>query len=213
MASRRGPDNSIRLVVDWSAYGVNMANVFWIQATTSGTPSQADLDAYATAFVTAYYTRFKNRISPNWLLSNVKATMFLPGGSVLESNLPASGAGTYTSGNDAPASASIIVSWLSNVYWRGGKPRTYLPGLRTTDVSTPTTLTSASTAAVDGNAGLFRTDANALTQGAITGSTLGFVSFRSGNTDRPAPLFFSFTGHKVHGRIGTQRRRLGPYQA
>ncbi len=41
--------------------------------------------------------------------------------------------------------------------------------------------------------------------------TFGFVSFNSGNAPRGTPLFFAYTGAKVHPRPGTQRRRLGKW--
>jgi hypothetical protein len=58
----------------------------------------------------------------------------------------------------------------------------------------------------------FKSDANALTTGTITGTTFGFVSFQSGNAERGTPLFFAITGCIVHPRIGSQRRRNGKWQ-
>jgi hypothetical protein len=213
MASRRGPDNSVRISINGSYWGVANANVFSAQCVVPGTPTQAQFDAWVAAFGAAYINRFKNHQSVSQLYSTAKATYFLPGGLAMESVQPLAGAGTDVSGADDPGSVCAVISWLANVYWRGGKPRTYLPGLRTADRSGAIGLSVAGAAAIDGNAGLFMADINALAPAGFTSTALGFVSFRSGLADRVPPIFFPFTGHRVHLRLGTQRRRLGHYVA
>jgi hypothetical protein len=211
MATRRGPDNTIRVAVNVTYTGVTLTNVFWMQCVAAVTPTQANVDAYTLAVGNAYKARFANRMSPNLTFASAKSTYFLPGGLAIESAQVLSGVGTNASGADAPNSCAFVISWLANVYWRGGKPRSYIGGLRTTDLTSAIAFSGAAIASMDGNAGLFLGDVNALTAGNITASSLGFVSFRHGNADRPVPLFFAYLGHRVHPRIGTQRRRLGHY--
>jgi hypothetical protein len=212
VATRRGPDNSMRTAISGQFEGAAWTNVWWTQHTVSGTPAQADVDFVSAAIAAAMNNRFKNHQMVNTAYQKATSTFFLPGGLVINSVTPLATAGTDVSGANLPANCAVGVSWISNVYWRGGKPRNYFCGISSNDMNLPADsqhLTAAAVAAWDGNAGLYLTDVNAITHGAITGTALGFVSFRSGNADRPAPLFFPFLGHRVHNRLDTQRRRLG----
>lgn len=111
------------------------------------------------------------------------------------------------------AGLAIVISWLTAGYWRGGKPRTYVPGA-TGNIS-PTAQSqwsSATLTAMQTAAAAFRTGVNALTGGTtITGTSLGFVSFFTAGAARTTPLFFAFTGQKIHPRVAHQRRRDGKW--
>jgi hypothetical protein len=211
MATRRGPDNSVRVAVSGTINSVNWANVFWCQLTTSGTPSQTDLDTWLTAFAAAYKTRFQARQTTFVNYTQAQAGLFLPGSLFLPSIVAMTGAGTATTTATFPQEACSIISWLTGVYWRGGKPRTYSPHPPSANVINNKQLNSTEQAALLAAALGFRTDVNALTSGAISATSLGFVSFISGGADRTPPLFFAYTGAKVHPRLGTQRRRLGKW--
>lgn len=212
MASRRGPDNSVRLAVSGTLRGQNWANVFHYQLTTSSSISQADLDTWTSTIFGYYKTRFGPLLGSDCSIISAKAVLYTPGGGELISNATGTVAGSIGSASIAGA-MSKVVSWLTTVYWRGGKPRTYLPTVVAADLTAGTdTLTAASKTALQTAAAGFRTDANAYTVGTITGTSFGFVSFRSGNADRAVPLFFAVTGATIHSRVGTQRRRDGKWQ-
>jgi hypothetical protein len=202
----------VRLAIAGLHDTVGWANVFWAQLTTSSSISQADLDTWTNAAQAAYKTRFAPREVTTVTYATATATLFTPGSSVLQSTVAMTGAGTLSGPEVADLSACKVVSWLTTVYWRGGKPRTYIPGVVTADTTGANSLTSTEITALT-TAGInFRSDINALTAGTITGTSLGFVSFSSGNAPRGTPLFFAFTGAKVHPRLGTQRRRLGKWR-
>lgn len=212
MASRRGPDNSVRVQIVGTIRGQTAANIFHAQLTTSSTITQADLDTWVTSFAAAYKTRLQALLPSDYAFSFAKAVLYTPGGGELVS----SPAITTWNGTGASASSTgsmaAVLSWQSGVYWRGGKPRTYLPCQLTivtggTDLITAGNRTSYTTAGTG-----LKNDVNALTSGTITGTTFGFVSFRSGNAERGTPLFFAIVGCVVHPRIGSQRRRNGKWQ-
>jgi len=143
--------------------------------------------------------------------SAADATLFTTGGTVLQSHVNMTGGGTRAGTEINTDALSAIVSWITTVYWRGGKPRTYLPPPAIADTTgsyhwSPTYLAALQTAG-----GNFLTAVNALTAGGITGTQLGFVSFSSGGVTRTPPVFFPFTGATTHPRMGTQRRRLGAW--
>lgn len=203
----------MRVAIRGTLSGQPWVNVFHAQLSTAGAIVQADLDTWLTAFAAAYKTRMAPHQTATVAYVGAQATLYTPGGGVLQSVVTMTGAGTSGATEIKDAAISKVISWLSSVYWRGGKPRTYLAGVGDTDLVTgsnhqivSTEATSLGTAAAS-----FRTDANALTAGTITGTVFGFVSFASGNTARPTPLFFPIVGAKVHPRIGTQRRRTGKW--
>jgi hypothetical protein len=212
VASRRGPDNSVRVALVGSVRGNASANIHHFQLTTSGTISQADLDTWTTALAAAYKTRFQALLPTDYSFSYAKAVLYTPGGGELVStSTPTAWAGTVGSAS-AVGAMCVVLSWQSGVYWRGGKPRSYMPCKSAaltsgTDQIPAGDRTSWTTAATG-----YKTDTNALTSGTITGTAFGFVSFRSGNAERGTPLFFAITGAIVHPRVGTQRRRDGKWQ-
>jgi hypothetical protein len=187
------------------------ANIFWFQLATSSTISQADLDAWLVLVANQYKTNFAPRQTSNIGYKQATATLFVPGGSVLQSSSVMTGAGTNAGGNLADSSGCAVISWLTGVYWRGGKPRSYFAGIPTTDVSGSNILSGGAITNWQTAGNNFRTACNAFTQGTITSTLLGFVSFNSGNAPRTTPIFFSFNAAKVHPRLGTQRRRLGKW--
>jgi hypothetical protein len=211
MATRRGPDNSARVAISGTANSVNWANIFHVQLLTSSSIAQADLDSWLNTFQANYKTRFSPSIGSSAAYSLAKAVLYTPGGGELISTVNMTGTGSGSTGV-VDNSACFVVSWNTTVYWRGGKPRTYLPiipaGAESLDYRTTTSASRATltTAAVN-----FKNDVNAQTIGTITGSTFGFVSFSSGNAPRATPLFFAITGATIHPRYGTQRRRLGKW--
>lgn len=212
MASRRGPDNSVRIAVVGTVRGNAAAVTFHTQLTTSSTVSQADLDTWLIALHAAFKTRFQSQLPTDFAINYVKCVLYAPGGGELVSTTsPAAWSGTAATGSQS-GSACAVISWQSGVYWRGGKPRTYLPlytnGVNAgADTLSAAFRTSLATAAVG-----FKNDVNGLTSGTITGTVFGFVSFQTGNAPRGTPLFFSIVGAVIHPRVGSQRRRLGKWQ-
>ena len=210
MPSRRGPDNTVRIAITGQISGVPWANIFSALLTVSGTPSQADFDGWTTAFAAAYKARFAANLPNNCTFQQARAVMFTPGGGEIVSVEPITGGGT--SGTNAANNCSAgVISWYASVYWRGGKPRTYLPGIPTTGTTGGNVLTATYQTALQTAATNLRSDINALTSGAITGTQFGFVSFMSGNVARVPPVFYAINTAKVHLRLGTIRRRLGLY--
>jgi hypothetical protein len=211
MASRRGPDGTVRIAIQGTHNGTNWANVFWANLAGGAAAPQANLDTWVDAFANAYKARFGNLQTGQVAFVQAKATLFQTGGTVLQSVRAMTGTGANGSAELTENAAAAVVSWLSPVYWRGGKPRTYLAGITLANTTGAKALTAGAISAYALAGTNFRADVNALVAGAITSTTLGFVSFRSGNADRVPPVFFSITGATAHTRLGTQRRRLGKW--
>jgi hypothetical protein len=189
----------------------NWASVLWAELTMSGTPSVADLDGWVTAMIAAYKSAFSAYITSNATYAQGQAQLFLPSAGLVTSLVATSGAGSGAVTNADNLAGSAVVSWNVNAYWRGGKPRTYLPAILGSLMVSNDRLTTTAITNLTASAAAFLTAMNALSSGAITDTTLGTVSFRSANADRVPPVFFPYTGAKVHPKIGTQRRRLGKW--
>jgi len=144
-------------------------------------------------------------------IGQAQATLFQTPPTALHSvhviNLAGTKVGTGISDN----SACVVLSWASSVYWRGGKPRTYLPGIVNTDVVNGHTIATAADTEYTSAANSFLTLVNALSATGITQTQLGFVSFFSAKVPRNPPIFFPILAGSVHGRLGSQRRRLGAW--
>jgi hypothetical protein len=193
----------------------NVVNVFWCRITPSGSVTQADLDTWTAAFGAAFKTNFTSTINGLYTFGTANAVYFVDGTPTNVLSSTATLTGTGTSSSSEQAGLAMCVSWLSSVYWRGGKPRTYIPAsaanvssaIRSQWASTfITTMTTQSNA--------FITAVNALTAGStITATAFGFVSFFTGRVARTPPVFFAITGRKVHPRLAHQRRRDGKWLA
>lgn len=203
----------MRVVVAGTQGGIATINTFWAKLTTSGTVTQADLDTWTDNFGAKYVADLLPKTNSRFILSTISSTYFVDGTAinVLQSTRTLSGTGVGTTVLEA--GLAIVISWLTSGYWRGGKPRTYLPGATgNISASAQSQWSSATLTALQTSAGTFRTDINAITGGTtITGTALGFVSFFSAGAARPTPLFFAYTGQKIHPRVAHQRRRDGKW--
>lgn len=210
-STRRGPDGTVRVAIQGTNNGTNWANVFWCNLAGGATAIQADLDAWLVSFAAAYKTNIGAIPANTVTFVQAKATLFQSGGTVLQSVATMTGTATGSGAGVTDNAAAAVISWVTSVYWRGGKPRTYVPGLPVALTTNNHTITSAGASGIKSNAQNFRTAVNALSHGGITSTTLGFVSFRSGNADRVPPVFFSIVDANAHTRYGSQRRRLGKW--
>jgi hypothetical protein len=177
---------------------------------TGSAITPADFASIVSSIGAQYTGAFIPHIAPSAATVQVAGTFYTPGGGVFQSVHPTAVTGGSTTGID-DNSACAVVSWLSTVYWRGGKPRTYLPALPQTFSTDGHSLTGTATAAFAADGNTFLAGVNALTHGTITSVELGMISFFSGNVPRTPPVFFAFTGATCHSRIATQRRRLGKW--
>jgi hypothetical protein len=213
MAQRRGPDGTVRIAIGGLNKDEPFTNVVWCNLVGGTTAPQADLDQYLSVFASAWVDNLAPGASSEVIFNIAQATLFQPNESALHAAVAFSSPGAQTGPQIKNLSTCAVMSWLSTVYWRGGKPRTYLPGVMQASTLDDKTLTPTAAAAYQTAGAALHTALNALTAGSITQSRHGFVSFQSGGVDRNPSKFFEITGCKVHPRLGTQRGRLGPWLA
>lgn len=201
----------LKITVGWAphvlaTYGV-ANNVLHARWSDNAEHEDSDLVTANNDFVTAFNTAFLPSVSSDWAINYVH--MQALGGSGLEALNT-----TVTQGSGAagalPPSVACCVSWKAGVTWRGGRPRTYLPGvpLSAQAVTASAGLLSTYTAPLQTRANAFISAVNAITVIGTT-ITLGMPSYFSNYAFRPTPLFFPITSSVVHDRMDSQRRRSG----
>lgn len=182
----------------------------WVDTAIETVVTPVQVNALAAALHQAYANNFPVALMSSWELERTRITWFPDDpNQVVFGEHQETVAGSVVGTNFTPANVAVVLSWQSNVYWRGGKPRTYLCGIPQTDVADSQRLTQAAQTSFSNRATNFRSEINAFTNGDWSRVTHGFVSFRTKKEERPNPLFFASTGSTVGARLDSQRRRLG----
>jgi len=205
------PHNICRIAVTGDVGGQPFANIFYIETDEPGIDSAAGVEDMLGAFAgklasSGLITLFHSSLHVTGMQGVVQLTPDTAVSSQVVQGTNGAAAGTVLTPNDA-----AVISWLSGAYWRGGKPRTYISGLTSTMIDTNHSLNDTFKNSVISAAGSLRSGVNSITTPAVDKSTMGFVSYASGKVWRTTPLFLPFTGVTVHDRVGSQRRRLGPW--
>lgn len=187
---------------------VPWTNVWHLAVTTDGTKTAADLKTVTDAMVAAYFLRMKASISGSVTINDAKAVWISAVGN--EIAYEGSYADVCTGGGAVgDGSCAAVINWSISAYYRGGHPRTYMPGVIAGNTNGINQLTAAYQASIAAAANLFLSDVNALVGAHILTTKLGTVSFQSGNAWRVPPIFRAFNGASTRQTFGTQRRRLG----
>jgi hypothetical protein len=198
--------NTVKATVHGTIGTAPYDNIFHLQY-TGPAPTAADAITLATDVLNDYNTSFISLLGAG--------TVTTTGCDVVDltSNTSSSGsASLITPGTRAgaanPNQVATVISWHINLRYRGGHPRTYLPGGMQADLQNTSHWTTSYLNAVNSGASSFRAAINAIAIGATT-YKLAIVSYRSGGLARPTPFVLLVNSNAVHTRIDTQRRRLG----
>lgn len=185
------------------------AIVLWLQL-TAASRSATDLAAILTSISSSWNTRIVPRQPSTVVMNLLSAVWKTPGGGEIVATNATTRTGSNGGGTINNISTAVVVNWHIDQYYRGGKPRSYMPGVLTTDTSDGHTLNATPVSnwqtAMDG----FRTDINALTTGGISAVKLGTVSFQRALEWRDPPVFYPYNSVTIRSTFGTQRRRLLP---
>lgn len=181
------------------------ANILHIRYSGSP-PASADLNGLNSTVAGAYATEFCQLMNPVSVVRNVDSwDLSSPAGASASAavNHPGTRAGPAWT-NDV----ATCISWKVNYRWRGGHPRTYLPGPTTSDVTAGRLWASTFETLAETSASDFLSIINVAT---MLGGPLSLVAVRyySGGALLETPLVLPIVGSTVHSRVDTQRRRLG----
>jgi hypothetical protein len=183
--------------------------VFWVNLAGGTTATQSNFDAYVSAFGENYPNILSAELPTTVTVQAATGVLFQSGTQVLHSVHTMNHPGTDASAYINDKSACKVFSWTSNAYWRGGKPRTYVPGIRTADTTDGHTLNAAADTRLTTKANDLHTFINTLSSAGITNTQHGFVHFFVGGVLQTPGIFYPISGAVIHPRLGSQRRRLG----
>lgn len=180
-------------------------NVFWINITAT-THVVADLKSVVDSMVASYATNMMGQTAGSFHQTQAKASWLYASGQVLEytGSYSNTGTGGTALGTDA---ACYVVNWSITDYYRGGHPRTYVPGVVGSNCTNGRSLTGGAQSNVANNATTWMNAVNALTHGGISAVALGTVRFASGNAWLSPPVFRAYQSASCRPVLGTQRRR------
>lgn len=180
-------------------------NIFYIRY--SGTqPTSADLTTLGGVVGNAWTTNLAPLANLNVSLTGVDL-VDLTSPTAASASVTMSHAGTRA-GPGFTAQVAMVGSWQANLRFRGGHFRNYWPFGVSTDVASIATWSTVFQTAAAAGLGAFRTAINASTTGTATNQLVG-VSYHTAHALRPTPVVVPINAVAVHGRIDTQRRRLG----
>lgn len=183
-------------------------NVFWFHLNGSGVITSSDLTTLVQAIGTKYATRFGPFISNAATITDAFGVLWNAPDEPLAVAAHVGGGGSAT-GQFLPASIASCIGWFIPAHYRGGHPRTYLPGVTATMISTQKLFAAAHITGLENAANLFHSDVEALTAPNVTSVSHGVISYVRDKAWRTPPVFYRITSARVDQRIDTQRRRLG----
>lgn len=203
------PGPGIARVAYSGAYnGTVWAHVQHVRVNPQSNLTQTIADELAIGMHNAFGGAWAPHLSLQWSLQETNIVLFTDVGTVLEAVTS-----SVTSGQDSGVTMSggtaLVVSWKTSAYYRGGHPRTYLTGIVQDRLANSKSWTAQTITDFDAGALAYR---NAINQIGLAGShsvTFGLLRTKSQGVDLEPPLFYPIIGHAVHGRVDSQRRRLG----
>lgn len=196
-----------RCVLNGTADGVAIVNIFHVQGTAAGGAfSQGELDNLANGVSSSLKTRLAplvcNQYAFNSLVATDLSTTF---GAVSTVTLTGNGTGGGLSSTNA---SCVGLSWKIARHYRGGHPRSYIGPISSTQIASGTTLAAATvTAAKAAGAGII-SDIRAITGSGAPANLVAVHRIHAGDVLRP-PQVDIITAVGVDTRIDTQRKRLG----
>jgi hypothetical protein len=201
------PVDTVRVAISGDVFTHPFTNVFWLRFTRAGAAVVNDLNTIIDGMLTAYDTNLVAKLGANVSGVTADASWITAVGTDLNTIR----SHTVTpSGNPSveDASACAVMSSVISARYRGGHPRTYLPGPQAAHIANGSTLDGTILPGFITSAAAFRNAVNALTAGAVTAVELGTVSFVRSGAWRVPPVFEPFTGSTIRATLGSQRRRI-----
>lgn len=200
------PAAQIVLVRIKGVFGTQPWNVIQHLQYTGPAPTVADLQTVATSVNSAFNTNYASLMPVGVSVTGIDlADLTNPAAAAASVSTTVTGT---RAGTIMPASTCIVVSWIINVRYRGGHPRSYYPFGVAADTQSVRAWTTAFVTSVNNASTAYRTALNAIS---VSGTTykMAVVSYVHNNAPRPTPVPFTVQSNVTHARIDTQRRRLG----
>lgn len=214
MAGPPPPVSVVRVEILGDNYGQSWANIFHVLTEPTGTVSSSDVSELANAFFSAYTDNFLGLMSAGCGALSCMASYSLGDGTFVDGVFASPSGGTDT-GPTLTADVSILGSWQVSSQWRGGHPRTYIPGAVQDRLLDSHTYSTATISEAQTDFEDFLSAVNLLTPTGFSSVTLGCLRrfADGGSVATPKvyldpPEFVAYSGVLVRKTPGIQRRRL-----
>ena len=203
-APDRAPFRSIRLRLQGHQGTTPWGVGFWLDSV--GDPASGDLDDLAHQCYVAWFDNILGLQADEVHLEQSTVAWYGINTILEGTHVEDSGAGGGSS--PLPRNCAALISWTIDEHYRGGKPRTYVPGLTQARLQDSAHISSSFQTSLHTGAVDLITDINAIDAGGITSVTLGCIRFFSGYQAKTPPTFHGYSGASVKTLIASQRRRL-----
>lgn len=184
------------------------ANIFHVTGIPASGLTDLMLNTFATSFSSNWATALAGVLGTTWQIISCEVVM-IDGSGLIGADITVH---TGTASTAAmPPNCAVVVSWkATQVTWRGGRPRTYIPGVTAGALShaDDSAISNTFAAALVSQMKAFINNIDATT---VNGSTVALcaVSYFSKGAFRSPPLVVQFFAPQVHQRVASQRRRSG----
>jgi hypothetical protein len=200
----------LRLSVNYISSDTSAVNVLYFQCTESAGIVNADVISVATSL--GHYWRddlWKAQAAQDFEIQSYKVLYADVEGApnVRRATLADGTVGTVVSDPDR-AMVAWLINWSSGDPRRGGKPRTYLPGVPESASNDPANVSGAFLTALNAGIVAFLGHIAAVSHGAL--SVVGLVEYsqRLNNAWRDTATWYGISEGTVNPVFGTQRRRI-----
>lgn len=174
----------------------------------SGTPTAAQVLALSNAISAAYRARYLPYLTNDVTVNKQRTVLFVSSTSEVAVDGADTGSGSGASQQDPP-SVCYLINWSIAGSYRGGHPRTYLPGVAYDTLNENGTLITGNRTNLTTASTNFLSDVNALSPAGFTAVALGTYRFFRHHAAVDPPVFEPFLAGTCNSLIATQRRRLG----
>ncbi len=176
-------------------------------AYSGSAPTEAEMATLLGLLAVQWEGTVMQRMSHDLVLAELKGTD-LSSSTSAEAAIPLAVPGANGGDYNSIASA-VVISWNIARRYRGGHPRSYIPGIVTGDIVNGYQISTAAQAAFTTHANDWLTAVNGMSAPPNSPFQLVSVSYRSGHAVRVAPVVDIVRSGLIHPRLCTQRRRLG----
>src|ERR671937_404547 len=205
----RGPPetDSIRVAYEGYLGPATWAIVHWFKVLYTGSASLADQEYVNQHLATPLHDNLlANACSNDLHLTTVRSTVFLTSGERIRKVSVMDAVGGISSSSE-PSSIAYLIDWATTDGRRGGKPRTYLPGVPENAMIDTSRIAASSAADRATNAMAYVTAAVAISHGVLAINEFVDMSFVDGGAYRTVGHAYPILGASVRQVVGHQRRR------
>jgi hypothetical protein len=202
------PNGALRVAILGNIDGRPFVNRFWCDCQMSAQPTAAQVLTLSNAISADYRQQFLPFLTTAIHVTAQRTVLYYSDTLAIGVDGADSGTGSAAQTPVGPAECYLI-NWSIAGTYRGGHPRTYLPGVAAEQIQPNGILTSAQHSGLTTAAETFRQNVNALNPAPFSAVQLGTIRFFRHNAALAPPVFEPFVAGACNQLVATQRRRVG----